>query len=64
MIASNEHAPACAAEGISPPRHLTLDEILSGKLTLTQLLDAPWTYNGRSLRQDFTATLTCAPVQA
>lgn len=53
MSALSERAPTCAAEGISPPRYLTLDEIMSGKLTLDELMDAPWSDDGRTMRQWF-----------
>lgn len=29
----------------------TVEEIMSGKLTLEQLLDSPWSEEGRTLRQ-------------
>lgn len=43
--------------------YLTLDEITGGKLTLDELLDAPWTHDGRSLRQDARETFGCAHPQ-
>lgn len=55
----NSHGSRSSAS----PRYLTLDEIMSPDITLEELLDAPWAYDGKSLRQYFTEAFT-APVPA
>ena len=40
------------------PQYLTLEEVMNPDITLDELLDAPWTHDGSSLRQYYRELFT------